>query len=287
MTSRVRQFRDALDSDDAAIALGGYDALTAKLAEQAGANVVYMSGSSVSTSVHGYPDVGLTSVTEMVRRGRQMAGAVDIPVFCDADTGYGNPINVKRTVEEFERAGVVGIHLEDQSFPKECGHFERTSVIPKSDMVEKIRAAVDASSDDFVVIARTDARATEGLRAAIDRAQTYHEAGADVLFVEAPRSRDELATIGEELEAPLLANMTEGGRTPMLSTDELTELGFDIVIFPATAFKAVCKAVGSLYREILETGTQTHLMDRLVSWEERNEITGLAEIRELERRYGE
>ena len=274
-------------SDGATIALGGYDALTARLAERAGADVAYMSGSSVSTAVHGYPDVGLTTMTEMVRRGRQMAGAVDVPVFCDADTGYGNPVNVTRTVEEFERAGVAGIHLEDQSFPKECGHFGESSVIPKAEMVQKVRAAVDArDDDDFVIMARTDARTTEGLDAAIDRARAYHEAGADILFVEAPRSREELATVGQRLDAPLLANMTEGGKTPMLAADELAELGFDIALFPATAFKAVCATVQTLYEEILETGTQTHLMDRLVSWEGRNEITGLESIRDLEREYG-
>ncbi|WP_435348623.1 isocitrate lyase/PEP mutase family protein [Haloarchaeobius sp. HRN-SO-5] len=280
------RFRALVESDDPTIALGGYDALSASLVEQAGGDVVYMSGSSVSTSVHGGPDVGLTTATEMVRRARQMAGAVDVPVFCDADTGYGNPINVRRTVEEFERAGVAGIHVEDQTFPKRCGHFESKDVIPTSEMVQKLHAATDArTSDDFQIIARTDAAAVDGLDAALQRARAYHEAGADVLFVEAPESRAELARVGRELDAPLVANMTEGGKTPMLPADELGALGFDVVLFPATGFKAVCKTLQDLYGEILETGTQTHLLDRLVSWEGRDEITGLAEIQALEARY--
>lgn len=281
------RFRELIESADPTIALGGYDAITASLAERAGADVAYMSGSSVSTSVHGEPDVGLTTMTEMVTRGRQMATAVDIPVFCDADTGYGNPLNVSRTVCEFETAGVAGIHLEDQTFPKQCGHFENKSVVDADEMRQKIRAAVDAREDEsFQIIARTDARATAGLDEALDRARAYRDAGADVLFVEAPESREELTRVGRELsDVPLVANMTEGGKTPMMPADKLADLGFNVVLFPATAFKAVCRTVQDLYEEILDAGTQTHLMDRLVSWEERNEITGLEEIRDLEARY--
>lgn len=279
-------FRRELSDPDPTIALGAYDALSAKIVEQSGGSVVYMSGSSVSTSVHGEPDVGLTTMTEMVRRGRQMAGAVDLPVFCDADTGYGNSVNVRRTVEEFERAGVAGVHLEDQTFPKECGHFGESSVVPRDRMIQKIRAAVDAREDEaFVVIARTDARQTDGLEAAIERAQTYRDAGADILFVEAPMDRTELETIADRVDAPLLANMTEGGKTPMVPAEELGDMGYDVVLFPATGFKRVCRALQDLYADILETGTQRHRMDDLVSWEERNAITGLDAIREWERRY--
>lgn len=282
------RFREVIESPGPTLALGGYDALTASLAEHVGADIAYMSGSSVATSVHGEPDVGLTTMTEMVRRGRQMAGAVDIPVFCDADTGYGNPLNVRRTVGEFEHAGVAGIHLEDQTFPKECGHFGHTSVVETEDMCQKVRAAVDARVDEsFQIVARTDARSSLGLDEAIERARAYRDAGADLLFVEAPESRAELAKVGDELgdDVPLVANMTEGGQTPMLSADELADLGFDVVLFPATAFKAVCRTVQELYAEILENGTQTNVMDELVAWDERNEITGLDEIRRLEERY--
>ena len=280
------RFRELVTADDILVAPGAYDAISARLAERAGADVVYMSGSSVSTSTHGYPDVGLTTLTEMTERARQMATAVDVPVFCDADTGYGNAVNVRRTVEEFEAAGAAGIHLEDQVFPKRCGHFEGKDVIPAGEMVPKLRAAVDAREDeDFVVIARTDARTVRGLDDAVDRAHRYLDAGADVIFLEAPESREELAEVAERVDAPLLANMTEGGKTPMLSADELEALGYDIALFPATGFKAMLKALEDVYGELVETGSQTGVMDRLVTWEGRNAITGLDRIASWEERY--
>ena len=284
------ELRRLIEDDEILEAMGGYDALSASLIEQAGGEVAYMSGSSVSTTTHGYPDVGLTTMTEMVDRARQMATAVDIPVFCDADTGYGNPLNVMRTVEEYENAGVAGIHIEDQTYPKKCGHFEDKDVIPTDEMVQKIRAATDArDDDDFVVIARTDARAVHGFDEAVERSYAYTEAGADVIFFEAPRSRDELERVGDELgdDVPLLANMTEGGQTPLFSADEFEEMGFDVVLYPATGFKAAAKALRDVYEEIAETGTQEGVMDRLVSWEGRNEITGLDEMIALERRYAD
>ena len=270
--------------------MGGYDALSASLIEQAGGEVVYMSGSSVSTATHGYPDVGLTTMTEMVDRARQMVNAVDVPVFCDADTGYGNPLNVVRTVEEYESAGVAGIHIEDQAFPKKCGHFDDKPVVPTTEMVQKIRAATDArDDDDFVVIARTDARAVHGFEDAVERSHAYLDAGADVLFFEAPRSEAELRRVGETFgdDVPLLANMTEGGKTPLFTADEFEAFGFDVVLYPATGFKAAAKALRDVYQEIADTGTQEGVMDRLLSWEERNEVTGLDEMVELERRYAD
>jgi methylisocitrate lyase len=286
MVDSTAEFRESLDGDGIVVAPGAYDAASAKLVEQAGAEVVYMSGSSVSTSVHGHPDVGLTTLTEMTDRARRMANAVDVPVFADADTGYGNPINVRRTITEFEAAGVAGVHLEDQVFPKRCGHFEGKDVVPTREMVAKLRAAADArEDDDFVLIARTDARAIEGFEAAVDRSRAYVEAGADVVFFEAPESADELAAAAERIDAPMLANMTEGGKTPMLTADELEELGFDIALFPATGFKAVLRTLQDVYAEIVETGSQQDVMDRLVSWEGRNEVTGLDEIAAWEERY--
>jgi len=268
--------------------MGAYDALSASLVEQAGGEVVYMSGSSVSTSVHGYPDVGLTTMTEMAQRARQMANAVDIPVFCDADTGYGNPVNVMRTVEEYESAGVAGLHIEDQSFPKKCGHFHDKSVIPTGEMVQKIHAATDArEDDDFVIIARTDARAVHGFDEAIERSHAYVDAGADVIFFEAPTDEAELRRVGGEFDdsVPLLANMTEGGKTPLFTAEEFQEFGFDLVLYPATGFKAAAKALREVYGAIADTGTQKEVMDKLVTWQGRNEITGLDRIVERERRY--
>ncbi len=281
------RFRELIAREEILPAMGGYDALSASLIEQAGGEVVYMSGSSVSTSTHAYPDVGVTTMTEMTTRARQMVNAVDVPVFCDADTGYGNPVNVMRTVEEYESAGVAGIHIEDQTFPKKCGHFDDKSVVPTEEMVQKIRAASDARADEaFVLIARTDARAVEGFEAAVERSYAYLEAGADVLFFEAPTSEAELRRVGEEFgDVPLIANMTEGGETPLFTAAEFEEMGFDIVLYPATGFKAAARAMRDVYEEIAETGTQKGVMDELVSWQGRNDITGLEEIVELEKKY--
>lgn len=282
------RFRELIERAEILPAMGGYDALSAALIEQAGGEVVYMSGSSVSTSTHGAPDVGLTTMTEMVDRARQMVNAVDVPVFCDADTGYGNPLNVVRTVEEYESAGVAGIHLEDQTFPKKCGHFDEKRLVPVEKMAQKIRAATDARrDDDFVVIARTDARAVTGFEDAVERSHEYVDAGADVLFFEAPRSEDELRRVAEIFDGsvPLLANMTEGGKTPLHTAAEFERFGYDVVLYPATGFKAAAKALRDVYREIAETGTQRGVMDDLVTWEGRNEITGLDDAVALERRY--
>jgi methylisocitrate lyase len=281
------RFREQLERTEILPAMGGYDAFSASLIEQAGGEVVYMSGSSVSSSVHGYPDVGLTTMTEMVERARQMVNAVDVPVFCDADTGYGNPINVKRTVEEYESAGVAGIHIEDQTFPKKCGHFEDKGIVPTEEMVQKIRAAADSrEDDDFALIARTDARAVEGFDSAVDRSRAYLEAGADCLFFEAPRDREELEQVGETFsDVPLIANMTEGGKTPLFTASEFEVMGFDVMLFPATGFKAAAKVLRDLYEEIAKSGTQKGMMDQLVTWEGRNDLTGLDDIIELERRY--
>lgn len=287
MKSTTR-FRELIERDEILPAMGGYDALSANLIEQAGGEVVYMSGSSVSTTTHAYPDVGVTTMTEMVTRARQMVNAVDIPVFCDADTGYGNPINVVRTVKEYESAGVAGIHIEDQSFPKKCGHFDEKSVIPTEEMVQKLRAATDAREDeDFLVVARTDARAVNGFDDAVDRCEQYLEAGADVLFFEAPTSESELRRVAEEFgdDVPLLANMTEGGETPLFTAQEFEEFGYDIVLYPATGFKAAQKALRDVYNEIAETGTQKGVMDKLVTWQERNELNGLDDVIALERKY--
>ena len=281
------RFRELMDGEGILQAVGAFDALSAKLVERAGGEVVYMSGSAVSTSVHGQPDVGLTTMTEMVDRARNIVEAVDAPVFCDADTGYGNPLNVRRTVERYEAAGVAAIHLEDQTFPKRCGHFEGKRVVPREEMVRKVRAADDAR-DDLVLVARTDAAAVTELGDAIDRARAYADAGADVLFVEAPESRAELERVADELgDVPLLANMVEGGKTPLVPADELAELGFDVALYPTTGQKAMAKALRDVYGEIFDRGTQEGVLDRLLTWEERNEITGLDGIHELEARYAD
>lgn len=279
------KFRKLVEREGILQAVGGYDGLSAQMIEQTGGDVVYMSGSAVSTSVHGSPDVGLTTMTEMVDRAQTLTEAVDVPVFCDADTGYGNPLNVRRTVQRYEAAGVAAIHLEDQQFPKQCGHFDGKRVIPAEEMERKLDAATDAR-ENLVIVARTDARQQHGLAEAIDRGRAYRDAGADVLFIEAPATRAELEEVAAAFpDTPLLANLVEGGKTPLLSATELDEIGFDIALYPTTAQKAAAQAMEDLFTEIFDTGTQKAKLDKIYSWESRNELTGLDQIRELEQRY--
>jgi 2-methylisocitrate lyase-like PEP mutase family enzyme len=280
------ELRKRLESDEITIGLGAYDAISAKMADQLGGELVYMSGSSVATSTTGEPDVGLATMTEMGTRARQMASAIDVPLMADADTGYGNPINVRRTVEEYERAGVSAIQLEDQTFPKRCGHFEGKNVISSDEFAAKIRAAVDArESEDFLIVARTDALATEGVEDAIDRANRYRDAGADILFVEAPQSRDQMGRILTEAPGVHVANMATGGQTPVFPTDELEEMGYDVALYAAEAFRGALKAYQRIYSAILRDGSQDAIVDDIVGWEERNDITGLDRIQALEENY--
>ncbi len=279
------RFRALLSERDILLAVGAYDAQSARLVEQAGGAVVYASGSGISTSVHGGPDLGLTTMTEMVDRVRGMTGAVDVPVFSDADTGYGGALNVRRTVRAFERAGVAAVHVEDQTFPKRCGHFEGKGVVDRDEMLARVRAAVD-TADDLVVCARTDAAATAGLDEALERARACAEAGAELLFVEAPESRTELERVGEALgEYRLLANLTAGGKTPVVPADDLAAMGFDVALYPSAAQKATIRTLQEVYTAILDDGTSEGVDSRLVSWGERDEVTGLAELQALEDRY--
>ncbi|MBI4187962.1 MAG: isocitrate lyase/PEP mutase family protein, partial [Chloroflexi bacterium] len=231
------KLRKLLKTPGIIVAPGAHNAFTAKIIEQTGGfPAVYMTGSGTAMSLLGEPDVGLLTMTEMVTQARNIANAVSLPVIADADTGYGNAINVVRTVREYERTGVAGIHIEDQVTPKKCGHFEGKQVISLAEMVGKIRAAVDAREDpDFVLIARTDARAVLGLDEAIGRAKAYVAAGADAIFVEAPQSLEELNIIARSIDAPLMVNMDEGTKTPLLTVRELEEMGYKIVIFPRSA----------------------------------------------------
>jgi carboxyvinyl-carboxyphosphonate phosphorylmutase len=269
------------------VAPGAHNAFTARIIEQTGGfQAVYMTGSGAAMSLIGEPDVGLLTMTEMVTQARNIANAVDLPVIADADTGYGNAINVVRTVREYERAGVAGIHIEDQITPKKCGHFEGKQIVSQNEMVGKIKAAVDAREDpDFVLIARTDARAVLGFEETIKRARVYEEVGADVIFFEAPQSLEELKIIAQSINAPLLVNMDEGTKTPLLTVRELEEMGYKIVIFPRSAPCAAAKTIQELMQLLKETGTTQGFSDRIVTFEERNLINGLAKYREIERNY--
>lgn len=282
------QLGERLTSEELLMAIGGWDALTARMAQQAGAEAVYMSGSCVSSSVHGGPDVGLTTMTEMVRRARQMASVLNVPLIADGDTGYGNAINVRRTVTEFEHAGVDALQLEDQEFPKKCGHFAGKRIAPAGEFAAKVEAATDArESDDFLIIARTDALAVDGVDTAIERANLYRDAGADVLFVEAPTDRDQMAHITDAVDGPLVANMAAKGKTPPLPADELSDLGYDLAIYPSDAFKAALKTIQEVYETILNEHSQEPVLDRMVSWEERDDITHRGEVGDLENKYEE
>jgi carboxyvinyl-carboxyphosphonate phosphorylmutase len=281
------RLRALLDSGETIVAPGAFDPLSARLVEEAGFPAVYMTGFGTSAALIGRPDVGLLTMTEMAGNAGRIAACVDIPVIADADTGYGNPLNVIRTVGAYEAAGVAGIHIEDQVAPKKCGHMEGKQVIPAEEMAEKVRAAVEARTQpEFVIIARTDARAVEGLEQALRRARIYREAGADALFIEALTSEAEAA---EAIRAfpgvPLLFNWAEGGKTPPLSLARVTELGYRIVIFPISTLLAATGAMRRILREIAEAGTPVAAMRDLPTFAEFVEFIGLPQVHEAEQRY--
>ncbi|HZT09249.1 MAG TPA: isocitrate lyase/PEP mutase family protein [Chloroflexota bacterium] len=274
--TRRSHLRELLRQSRILIAPGAFDALSARLVEQAGFPVVYMTGSGVSNSQLGEPDLGLTSMTEMATQAARMCQATSIPLIADADTGYGGVLNVRRTVQEYERAGVAALHIEDQVFPKRCGHFAGKAVIPLDEMVGKIRAALDARSDpDLVIIARTDARAVEGFDAALRRAHAYEEAGADALFVEAPQTLEEMETICRSFRVPLVANMVEGGATPILPDGDLEKLGYRVVLHAGSLLRTAARAIQEVLDCLRRTGSTIGWEGRLISFEERNRVTNL------------
>ena len=277
-----------MDSGQGPVLLPGcYDALGARLVEQAGFDGVYMTGFGTAASLLGRPDVGLLGLAEMVDNARRIVDAVAVPVVADADTGYGNPINAIHTVRSFERAGVAAIHLEDQVTPKRCGHMEDKEVVPVAEFAAKIRAAVDArDSEDFLIIARTDARAPMGLDEARRRADAAVEAGADVLFIEALRNREEIETIAAEYgNTPLLHNWVEGGKSPSLTYSELAELEFALVIMPITVLLAAVGAVRSVLAAVKADGSPVNVEGTIPAFADFTELIGLAEINQLEHRY--
>jgi carboxyvinyl-carboxyphosphonate phosphorylmutase len=280
---------ERFEAGEMVLAPGCYDALGARLIEQAGFPAAYMTGFGSAASHLGRPDVGLMTMSEMVDNARQIAEAVDIPVIADADTGYGNSLNVIRTVREYEAAGVAAIHLEDQVTPKKCGHMDDKQLVPAHEMASKIAAAAAARrSPDFLIIARTDARAVEGLDAALRRARRYREAGADALFVEAPQSVSEIEAIAQEFtDVPLLFNYAEGGKTPAVSYELLRELGFSLVIFPLTLLLSATGAMRAALARVKADGTPIGLLPSLVGFDEFLSLVGIDDVRELERRFAE
>ena len=266
---------------------GAYDTLSAKIAQRVGFPLAFVSGYSVAATAIGEPDMGLLTQTEMIDRARRICMSVSIPIIVDADTGYGNPVNVHRTVHELIAAGTAGCFLEDQVWPKRCGHMRSKKVIDRDDYVQKIRAAVDARGDrDFFIVARTDALAAIDLDEAIRRVEAAREAGADASFVEAPTSLDDLETIGRRSPAPNVANMIEGGRTPVLPKQQLVDLGFQLILYPLTALFASARLIESVYRTLKEDGTTRRETERLMTFAEFNELIGVDEKYALTERFG-
>jgi 2-methylisocitrate lyase-like PEP mutase family enzyme len=277
--SPARKLRQLLEGPSVIRSLGAHDVFTARLVEAAGLETVFLGGFGASASLLGLPDVGLITLTEMADAVRRMACRVNIPVVADGDTGHGDLPNVARTVREFEAAGAAGILLEDQVTPKRCGHFEGKRLVPAEDMVLKLRAALDARRDpDFVLVARTDARAVEGLEGAIERANRYGDAGADVCFIEAPESRAELEAIPRQVRRPLLVNMLTGGVTPILPVEELGRLGYKIVVCPIESLLVAGAAVRRLIGALLATGRADAPGVEMMTFDEVKRLLGLDEM---------
>ncbi|WP_170772099.1 isocitrate lyase/PEP mutase family protein [Ruegeria lacuscaerulensis] len=270
------------------VAPGVYDGLTASLAEKAGFEALYLSGAAVAYTRLGRPDIGLSTASEMADTMTLIADRVDLPVIIDADTGFGNALNAQRTMRLYERAGASALQVEDQTYPKRCGHLSDKSLIPAQEMAGKIAAMADArASADTLIIARTDAIAVEGFSAATDRAETYLEAGADVLFIEAPKSREQLTAIADQFahRVPLLANMVEGGATPILGASDLEEQSYSIVIFPGGIVRALAKTAQAYYQSLAENGSNKPFADRMFDFGGLNEVIGTADMLEAGARY--
>jgi 2-methylisocitrate lyase-like PEP mutase family enzyme len=280
------RLRELLRAGDVVVAPGVYDGLSARLVARAGFPAAYATGGGIARSM-GYPDLGLLSVSEIVDRLANIVEHAEVPVIADADTGYGNALNARRAVREFERAGVAAFHLEDQTFPKRCGHYDDKSVVPTLEMAQKLRAARDAMTDqDVVLIARTDALAVEGLDAAIARAQAYAEAGADVIFIEAPVSMEQIEAIAKRVPQPKLINMFQGGKTPLVPVARLKALGYQIVIIPSDLQRAAIRAMEETLAAIRRDGSSTAVVDRMASFTDREGVVDTQGYLDLDRKYG-
>jgi methylisocitrate lyase len=280
------ELRERFTREGLVIAPGAYDGLTARLVELAGFPAVYATGAGISNSQLALADVGLITMAEMLDQVRKMTGAVTVPVICDIDTGYGNAVNLYRTVQEFIRAGAAAVQIEDQVSPKKCGHFDGTQLIPFDEAVLKIRAAVEARGQhDLVIIARTDAIAVAGVEEALRRARAYHEAGADALFVEAPRTHDELRAIGRGLPGVKVANIVEGGRTPIVPAADLTSMGFKVAIYANLVLRSSVKAIQASLEHLRTAGDTREILDRLITMEERARLTRKDFLGSIEQRY--
>jgi 2-methylisocitrate lyase-like PEP mutase family enzyme len=276
-----------LDEVGSIVFPGVYDTLSARIAQNIGFRMAFISGYSVAASAIGEPDMGLLTQTEMLERARRVCGAVDIPIIVDADTGYGNPLNVYRTVKDLMDAGAAGCFLEDQVWPKKCGHMRGKKVIERSEYIHKIRAAVDARGDaDFFIVARTDALAAVSLQEAIARVTEARQVGADASFVEAPNSIEDLAEVGRCAPKPIVANMIEKGLTPLLAKEELDKMGFALILYPLSALFSAAKAISDIYQKMYDDNTTDGAIDQLMPFDQFNELIGVEEKYKMARKYG-
>ena len=276
------RLKDRLAEDGIIVMPGVYDALTAKIAENVGFEVIFQSGYSVSAALLGMPDYGFLHAGDTLEQARRIVRATNLPLIVDIDTGYGNPLNVWKIIKDLDSIGVAGVFLEDQVWPKRCGHMQGKQVIDTNDYIQKLRAAVDAKSEDFVIVARTDALAPLGVDEAIRRGKMYRDIGADVIFIEAPRSIEDMKKICNSIDAPLVANMIEGGKTPLLSARELEELGYKLVVFPLSALLASAYAIKNVFKALKEDGiTNGNMLD----FEAFNNLVELQRYKKLEDMY--
>ncbi len=283
----MKNLRSMLKSNKPLVIPGVYDAIGAKIAEKVGFDAMFQTGYGTSATLFGMPDYGFIGATETVDNARRICRAVKVPVIVDSDTGYGNALSVWKLVKELESAGASGIFLEDQRWPKRCGHMQGKEVVSQEEYTEKLGAAIDArESKNFIIVARTDARATEGLDAAIERGLQNKKTGADAVFVEAPRSIEEMKQIGKSIKAPLVANMIEGGATPISSAQELHKMGFKIILYPLSVLFANTFATMNILQELKKTGTTSKYKNKVVNFDQFNDLVELSKFRKMEKKYG-
>jgi len=284
--TQAQKIRDALQQKGVLVMPGVYDCLSAKIASRSGFEVIFITGYSVSATFLGEPDFGLLTQTELLAASQRICSVTPLPVIVDADTGYGNAVNVIRTVRELIRGGAAGMFLEDQIWPKRCGHMKGKQVVPLEEYLNKLRAAIDArGQDDFFIVARTDARQALGLEEAIRRGRAFKEAGADAVFIEAPNTKEEMREIGRSVPGPLVANMIERGVTPLMGPEELKDLGFQLIVWPLGPLYASARALENVYSTLRRAGTTHEIMDRLISFEDFHDIIGLKEKYALDEKY--
>ena len=282
----MKNLKSMLKSKKPLVIPGVYDALGAKIAQKVGFDAMFQTGYGTSATLFGMPDFGFIGATETVDNARRISRAVSVPVIVDADTGYGNALSVWKLVKELESAGAAGIFLEDQKWPKRCGHMQGKEIVPQEEYTEKLSAAIDARENkDFIIVARTDARATEGLDGAIQRGKQNKKTGADAVFVEAPRSLEEMKRIGKEINAPLVANMIEGGATPLSSAETLNKMGFKIILYPLSVLYANTFATMNILKELKKSGDTTKCKQKVVNFDQFNDLVELSKFRKMEKKY--